>query len=161
MVGVGLLVLRLALAVVFIAHGGNKLFGLFATPAIGPGGLQNTAAYFASVGLEPAFPLAVLSAVFELAGGVLLVFGFLTRWIAAGLAISMSIAIWKVHLHNGFFLNWAGVADRGQGMEYAIVLIAALIGLAFTGAGDLSIDGFNQQSSARAAAGRARLRNKI
>ena len=161
MVGFGMLVLRLALAAIFIAHGGNKLFGLFGGPGIGPGGLSLTAAFFSQIGLQPAFLLATADAVLELAGGVLLIFGFLTRWVSLGLSIAMGIAIWKVHFQFGFFMNWMGAADRGQGMEFSILLIAALLCLAFAGAGELSIDGVNQRSAARDAAGRARLRGKI
>ena len=161
MVGVGLLVLRLALAAVFVAHGGNKLFGLFGGPGIGPGGLSSTAAFFGVVGLNTPFVLAVFDALLELVGGVLLVFGFLTRWVSIALAVSMGVAIWKVHAPWGFFLNWMAAPDRGQGMEYSIVLIAALVCLAFAGGGDVSIDEIHQRSAAREAAGRARLRGKI
>jgi len=73
----------------------------------------------------------------------------------------MGVAIWKVHFQWGFFLNWMAEPSRGNGMEYAIVLIAALICLALSGGGDASIDGINQRSADRDAAGRARLRGKI
>jgi putative oxidoreductase len=161
MVGLGLLVLRLAIAAVFLAHGGNKLFGLFGGPGIGPGGLSTTAAFFTSLGLNPPFVFAVAQAILELVGGVLLIFGFLTRWISIALAVSMGVAIWKVHFRWGFFLNWMGAPDRGQGMEFSIVLIAALVCLALAGGGDASVDGINQRSADRDAAGRARLRGKI
>ena len=161
MVGLGLLVLRLVLAVVFIAHGGNKLFGLFGGPGIGPGGLSMTSAFFATVGLSPSFVLAVTDALLELVGGALLAVGLFTRAVSVLLAIAMGLAIWKVHFQWGFFLNWMAAPGRGQGMEYSIVLIAALICLALSGGGDASVDGLNQRSAARDAAGRARLRGKI
>ena len=62
MVGFGLFVLRLAIAVVFLAHGGNKLFGLFGGPGIGAGGLSVTAAFFAQIGLHPPFLFALIDA---------------------------------------------------------------------------------------------------
>lgn len=161
MVGLGLLVLRLALAVVFVAHGGNKLFGLFGGPGIGPGGLSSTAAFFGTIGLNPPFVLAVVDAVLEFVGGILLVVGFLTRWVSLALAMAMGIAIWKVHFQWGFFLNWMAAPNRGQGVEFSIVLIAALVCLALSGGGDASIDGVNQRAADRNAAGRARLRGKI
>lgn len=161
MVGLGLLVLRLVLAVVFVAHGGNKLFGLFGGPGIGPGGLSSTAAFFGAAGLNPPFVLAVIDGVLELAGGVLLAFGFLTRWVSIALMITSSLLIWKVYAQWGFFMNWMGAPDRGQGMEYSIVLIAVLLCLALSGGGDASIDGVNQRAADRNAAGRARLRGKI
>ena len=161
MVGLGLFVLRLALAVVFLAHGGNKLFGLFGGPGIGAGGLSVTAAFFAQIGLHPPFLFALIDALVEVIGGALLVIGFLTRWAAIALSIAMAVAIWKVHFQWGFFLNWMSAPDRGQGMEFSIVLIAALVCLACAGAGDFSIDGVNERSADRDAAGRARLRNRL
>jgi len=161
MVGLGLLVLRIALAVVFFAHGGNKLFGLFGGPGIGPGGLTSSSAFFDSLGLHPPFLFAVVEAVLELAGSILIAAGFLTRWASAALAIAMMVAMWKVHFQWGFFLNWTGAPDRGHGLEFAFILCFALIALALTGGGDLSIDGRNQRAADRDAAGRARLRNKI
>jgi putative oxidoreductase len=161
MVGLGLLVLRLVLAVVFVAHGGNKMFGLFAGPGIGPGGLSTTAAYFGVLGLNPPFVIAVVDAVLELLGGALLAIGLFTRVVSVALVVSTGIAIWKVHFQWGFFLNWMAAPNRGQGMEFSIVLIAALVCLALSGGGDASVDGINQRSAARDAAGRARLRGKI
>jgi putative oxidoreductase len=161
MVGLGLLVLRVALFVVFFAHGGNKLFGLFGGPGIGPGGLTSASAFFDTLGLQPAFVLAVVESVVEVLGSILILFGFLTRWASATLAISMAIAIWKVHLPWGFFLNWTGAADRGHGVEFALTLLLALVALALTGGGDWSLDGRNQRAADRDAAGRARLRNKM
>jgi putative oxidoreductase len=161
MVGLGLLVLRIALAIVFFAHGGNKLFGLFGGPGIGPGGLTSASAFFETLGLHPAFLFAVVDAVLELAGSVLLALGFLTRWASAALAISMAAAMWKVHLQWGFFMNWTGVPGRGQGIEFALMLCLALVALALTGGGAWSVDGRNQRAADRDAAGRARLPNKL
>jgi putative oxidoreductase len=160
-VGLGLVVLRLALAIVFFAHGGNKLFGLFGGPAIGSGGLTSSSAYFETLGLHPAFLLATIEAVVEVVGSILIGLGFLTRWAAAAIAIGMGVAIWKVHLPWGFFLTWTGEPTRGHGVEFAMVLCLALIALTLTGGGDWSIDGMNQRAADRDAAGRARLRGKM
>ncbi len=116
---------------------------------------------FAAIGLNPSFVLAVADGVVELVGGVLLAFGFLTRWASAALVIVMGVAIWKVNGQWGFFLNWMDAPGRGEGMEFSIVLIAALVCLALAGGGEASIDGINQRSADREAAGRARLRGKI
>jgi putative oxidoreductase len=159
--GLGLAVLRLALAVVFIAHGAHILFGFGAGPAVGTGGLDLTASSFAALGLAPAFPLAVLAGVIETAGGVLLAIGWFTRIAAPLLAVVVAIAIWKAQWAYGFFLNWVGAPDRGQGTEYGIVLLAALICLSLTGAGEWSIDGRREAAHAAQRAGRARLRGKI
>jgi len=159
--GLGIVVLRMALAAVFIAHGANKLFGAFGGPGIGTGGLTNTADFIAHLGLTPPFPLAVLVGLAELLGGALLVIGWFTRWVSIALIITTGIAVWKVHLPSGFFLNWTGASGVGQGMEFSVVLIGALACLALSGGGDFSIDGRRELTSARRAAGRARLRGKV
>ena len=161
MKGLGPVLLRFVLGAVFIAHGANKLFGAWAGPAIGAGGLSGTAALLGTLHLEPAFPLAVLLGVTEFVGGIFLVLGFLARWASLALAISMGVAIWRVHWQFGFFLNWMGVPNRGEGIEYALVLIAALLCMAMTGAGDFSVDGRNARSADAKAMGRARLRGKV
>ncbi|MCC7186409.1 MAG: DoxX family protein, partial [Acidobacteria bacterium] len=159
--GLGLMALRLVLAAVFIAHGANKLFGLWAGPGIGVGGTQHTAQLFAALGLEPNFPLAVLVGTVELLGGVLLAIGWFTRVAAPALIIVMGVAIWKLHAQWGFFLNWMAVPERGQGIELHVVLIGALLCLTLAGAGEWSIDGTREKSAASRAAGRARLRGKL
>lgn len=146
-------VLRLALAAVFIAHGGQKLFGLW-----GGAGLEATAGFFGEMGLNPAFPLAALVATVEFAGGILLALGAFTAYVSAALAIDMLVAIWKVHLANGFFLNWNLVPVQGHGFEYNLVLIAGLACLMLSGPGALSIDAQRASRAAAAAAGRARIR---
>ncbi len=161
MIGLGLVVLRLALATVFIAHGAHILFGLWPGPGIGTGGLDLTSQSFSAIGLTPAFPLAVLVGVIELAGGILLAIGWFTRIAAPLLAIITCVAIWKTQWAYGFFLNWTGVADRGQGYEYSVLLLGALVCLALTGGGEWSIDGRREASHASLQAGRARLRGKL
>jgi putative oxidoreductase len=161
MAGLGLVVLRIALAVVFVMHGSNKLFGMWAGPGVGPGGLQNTAAQYAALGLHPEFLLAVLAGVIQFVGGLLIGVGVLTRWASAALVLYLALGIWKEHVHWGFFLNWIGTPGRGQGVEYSIVLIGALVCLVLAGAGDWSLDGRRAHSRARQAAGRARLRGKL
>jgi putative oxidoreductase len=153
--------LRLVLAAVFIAHGANKLFGLWAGPGIGVGGPQATAQLLAAVGLEPNFPLAVAFGVVELIGGFLLAIGWFTRVAAPALIIAMGVSIWKMHAQWGFFLNWTAAPDRGQGIEFHVVLIGALLCLTLAGSGEWSIDGTREKSAASRAAGRARLRGKL
>ena len=159
--GLGLAVLRLALATVFVAHGAHMLFGLWAGPGIGTGGLDLTAQSFGALGLAPAFPLAVLAGIIETAGGVLLAIGWFTRVAAPALAIVICVAIWKAQWAYGFFLNWLSAGDLGQGYEYSLLLLGALICLSFTGAGEWSVDGQREASRASRQAGRARLRGKL
>src|SRR5262249_10584982 len=88
----GLTALRLAVGAVFVAHGAQKLFGIWGGP-----GLARTATFFASLGLSPAYPLAVLVAGLEFAGGLLLILGGATLWVSLALAAEMAVATWKVH----------------------------------------------------------------
>ncbi len=161
MAGLGLTILRLALAVVFVAHGAHELFGVWGNPGVGPGGLAYTSSVYAGLGLHPEFLLAVLAAVTQLVGGVLLAFGYLTRWAAVAIALYLSVGVWKAHWQWGFFLNWTGAAGRGQGIEYSFALMGALLCLVFTGGGPWSIDGRRASTAASRAAGRARLRGKL
>ena len=89
MAGWGLTVLRIAVGLVFVAHGAQKLFGVF-----GGGGLNGTAAYFANLGLEPAFALALFWGIVEFGCGLLVFLGAYTRWAAFPLAIGMAVAVW-------------------------------------------------------------------
>ena len=149
-------VLRVMVGLTFIAHGAQKLFGIW-----GGAGLAGTGAYFDSIGLSPGFPLAVAVGVTEFGGGLLLVAGALTPFAAGALILTMLGAILKVHLANGFFLNWAITPGQGHGVEYNLVLIAALLSLVFTGPGAFSIDHSRARSAEADALGRARLRSKF
>jgi len=148
----GLTVLRLCVGAVFVAHGAQKLFGVW-----GGAGLDRTASMLAGLGLPYPFPFAVLLGATEFAGGILLMLGGLTQWVAIALAIDMGVAIWKVHYANGFFLT--SNSGRGQGSEYALVLLGALVCLMLTGPGSLSVDDRRDQSAEARARGRARARN--
>ncbi len=146
-------VLRVAIGAVFVAHGAQKLFGVW-----GGGGLAGTAAFFGQLGLTPAYPLAILVGLVEFAGGLMLIAGALTLFAALALAINMAVAIWKVHFANGFFLNWNMVPGQGHGYEFNVALIGALVALMLTGPGALSVDGRRARSAEAEAYGRARLR---
>jgi putative oxidoreductase len=158
MTSLGLALLRLALAAVFVAHGAHEVFGLWTSPGIGSGGLTNTAANLAASGLEPAFLLATVGGIVHLLGGVLLALGALTRYAAAACLIDVGIGIWTIHWKWGWFLNYTGAPGQGQGIEYLVVIAAGLACLLLAGPGDLSIDGRRVSSRESRAAARARLR---
>lgn len=141
----GSAVLRVAVGTIFVAHGAQMLFGVW-----GGLGLSGTAAFMGQLGLGPGFPLALLVALVELVGGLMLIIGAFALFAALALAIVMGVAIWKVHLAAGFFLP--------AGYEYNIVLLGALISLMLTGPGAFSIDGRRARSAEAEAYGRARLR---
>jgi putative oxidoreductase len=154
----GLLVLRLTLACVFVAHSMHKLFGFWAGPGVGPGGLPATAAHLASVGLQGGTAMAILAGGVQLLGGALVGVGLLTRYAASALLGYVIIGIWKEHFRWGLFLNWSGAQGRGNGLEYSIVLIGALVCLILAGSGRWSFDGRRAAHAESRAMGRARLR---
>ena len=143
--------LRLCVGAVFLAHGAQKLIGVWGGP-----GLSGTSALLAQFGLPTgyAYPAAIVLGAIELIGGGLLVLGGLTRTVALLLAIDLGIFVWKVHYLNGFFLN----SPRGQGVEYSLVLIGALLCLMLGGPGAFSVDEWRNSSAEALRAGRARAR---
>jgi putative oxidoreductase len=155
----GLLVLRLALAAVSVAHGAHTLFGSMGGPGsgVGPGGVEQTALQYAAMGL-PGYALAVLAGLAQLLGGALLGVGYLTRWAALTLAGLTAILAWKSQAPWGFFMNWVLEPGRNHGVEFSIVLIAAFVCIALAGGGDWSFDGRRSRRQSYVAAGRARLR---
>jgi putative oxidoreductase len=157
-ISLGLLALRLSLAAVLVGHGLHALFGIGAGPGIGPGGLSAVGEAFSHAGIEPGFLMAVIAAIIQLGGGLLIGTGYLTRYAAVAALGYLVVVAWKVHLMWGFFLNWGVDATRGHGVEFTIALAGGLVCLALTGAGDVSIDGMRTSRAQSRALGRARLR---
>lgn len=114
----GLLILRVSLGAIMIAHGYHKVFG----------GLHKHASFVASLGM-PAW-LGYLSAGVEFLGGILLVVGLITRIAALAVCVNMCVAIFKVELHRGLV----------GGYEFPLALAAMAFALIFTGAGPISAD---------------------
>jgi putative oxidoreductase len=160
MTAAGLLVLRLTVAIVLIAHGAHELFGAFAGPGVGRGGLTNAAAFVASLGLKPAFPLAVAFGILQLAGGILLAVGWFTRPTAVVLGAYLAVMIFRDSARWGFFLNWMLDRTRGHGLEFTLLIAGGVAALALAGAGEWSIDGWRASTAQSRAAGRARLRGR-
>ena len=120
--------LRIGAGVIFAAHGAQKLFGWF-----GGYGLEGTARWMASIGLEPGMLMATLAGSAEFFGGLLLIIGLLVRPAALLLTATMVIAIATVHLQNGLFL-------ANNGYEFGLALLVISVGLVFRGAGSFSAD---------------------
>jgi len=160
MLPAGLLLLRVVVGVVLAVHGAHDLFGVFESPAIGHGGLSTRSAEMASFGLFPPMLFAVVVTVVQLGGGLLLIVGAFARWAALAVAISEGLLLWRDAARWGFFLNWTSDPVRGQGMEFLLVIVAALVCLFLTGPGAWSVDGFRRREAATRASARARLRTK-
>ena len=126
------LAMRLFLAVVFFAHGAQKVLGWF-----GGHGARATIQGFSKMGLPPAVTVLVMAA--EFGGAILLFLGFLTRLAAIGIGCLMVAAVLMVHSKVGFFMNWAG-NQKGEGFEYHLLAIAIAVALLITGGGAFSVD---------------------
>jgi putative oxidoreductase len=129
---VALTILRVVLGVVFLAHGSQKMLGLF-----GGFGFHATMGFFTHMGM-PA-PVALLIICTEFFGGLGLIVGLLTRIASLGIAGLMIGAIFMVHLQNGFFMNWMGT-QKGEGFEYHLLALAIAAALLLRGAGAFSLD---------------------
>jgi putative oxidoreductase len=116
-----LLILRVVVGVVFMAHGAQKLFGAFGGPGL------------AGV-VQMLGPIGYLVTIGEFFGGLGLVAGILPRFSAASIIVIMLGAIGMVHGKVGFFMNWAG-QQAGEGYEYHLLAISALLPIVIAGSG--------------------------
>ncbi|GFM59009.1 quinol oxidase [Pseudomonas cichorii] len=126
--GYGLTVLRIIVGIIFIAHGSQKLFGAF-----GGYGLEGTAQFMASQGLNPGYLMALLSGSVEFFGGLAVLIGLLARPAALGLSVLLLVAIFSVHIGNGLFM-------ANNGYEFALALLGGSIAILIEGAGKFSAD---------------------
>jgi len=129
------LILRLTLAAVFFPHGAQKVFGWF-----GGYGLSATYGFFTQkMGIPGIF--AALDIAAEFLGPIGLFFGFLARGAAFGIFCVMATAVWMVHRHTGFFMNWSGTLPAGkEGFEFHLLALALCLAVMVRGAGALSVD---------------------
>ena len=126
-------ILRLVLGVIFFAHGAQKMLGWF-----GGYGFTGTMGFFTGMLHIPAV-FAFLAIAAEFFGGLGLIFGLLTRVASFGVSCNMIVAVAMVHGQFGFWMNWTG-AQKGEGYEYHLLLLAASALLMIRGAGAASVD---------------------
>lgn len=118
----GALLLRLALGVMFLAHGLLKL--LVFTPA-------GTVKFFESIGFPG--PLAYVTMAAEIAGGLLLISGFKARWVALAL-VPLLLGAAIPHIPNGWVFS-----APGGGWEYPVFLAAAALAQFLLGNGAFAL----------------------
>lgn len=119
-----ILILRIAVGVVFAAHGGQKLFMM---------GFDGVADFFGMLGIPLPMVAAIGVTLVELVGGIALILGLGTRYVAGLLTLDMLVALVLVHLPNGIFVSEGGY-------ELVLVLAAAALFFSLSGPGAWSVD---------------------
>ena len=128
------LLARLALGVVIFPHGAQKLFGWF-----GGYGFNGTMGFLTGAAGLP-YIIALLVILIEFFGALFLIAGFATRLAALGI-IGNFVGVVLTSLSNtGFFMNWSSQANKGEGLEYFILLFGLAIIALVAGGGRASID---------------------
>jgi putative oxidoreductase len=122
-----MLILRIVLGAIFVAHGAQKLFGTF--DGIG---LEGTSKMVEGLGFGNAYSIALIWACIEFIGGIFLILGILARGSAFAIALTMLIRLWKINIMYGFFI-------QNGGIEYGLLIIGACIPLILMGGGSWSV----------------------
>lgn len=125
---IALPLLRVTLGLTLFPHGCQKLFGWF-----GGMGFEKFTDVFDKMGWHPAVFWVALVGLTESVGGLLLAFGFLTRFAAAAVVIFMINACWATGHRGGFF--WTA-----GGMEYSLLIGVVALVFLIKGAGRFSVD---------------------
>jgi len=120
-----MVVLRLAIGVVFLAHGVKHFRNR-----------QKTMDWAASIGLKSPTLQWTFMTFAEIGIGIGFLAGLVTSFAAAGLVAMMLGAFWTVHRFAGFWIT----ARPDEGYEYVLVLVAAAIAVALLGPGEWSVD---------------------
>jgi putative oxidoreductase len=130
------LIARLALGIVVFPHGAQKLLGWF-----GGYGFEGTMGFLTGQAGLP-YIIALLVILIEFFGALLLITGFASRVAAFAILVNFAGVVITTHLHNGFFMNWYSEANKGEGLEYFILLFGLSLIVLIAGGGKASIDGF-------------------
>lgn len=129
----GLLLLRVAIGVIFIAHGLQKAFGWW-----GGGGIDGFKTALSDAGYQHAGLLTYVGAGAQIVAGVLLVLGLFTPLAAAGAL---------AYLVNSLFTVFSAQRQDGyisvlgpDGAEYLVILVAAVAAIILAGPGRYGFD---------------------
>lgn len=119
--------LRIVTALIFMAHGTQKILGFPAPPESGQ---------------PPLLSLSGIGGLMELVGGFFILIGLFTRPVAFLLAGEMAVAYWMFHAPRSFYpvLN---------GGDAAILYCFVFLLLVFTGPGAWSVDGARSEADKR------------
>ena len=131
--------LRLIIGFGFVYHGFPKLFSA--------AGHDMFVGMLQSIGVPAAGMMAWAVGSVELLGGIALIAGAFVSIASVLLIINMLVAMFSVHLPNGFnFMHITGMTDAGPvfgmpGYEVNLLYIAGLLALFLRGPSHLSVDG--------------------
>jgi putative oxidoreductase len=114
------LVLRVALGVVLIAHGWPKLRNL-----------KQTAQSFDAMGFKPGRLFGTLAALLEVFGGIALIIGLFTTWFAALFMLQFIVIL---------FWKWFKKMPLVGGWELDLLIFAGVFALFALGGGAFSLD---------------------
>ena len=131
----GLFIIRVFFGLAIASHGVQKL-----SSAFGGYGIQKTGGFFETIGFRPGAVFATAAGLSEFGGGLLITIGLFTPIGAAAVLAAMLVAIFSVHIKNGF-------SAAGNGIELPFLYAVAAIGIALTGGGAISLDGVTGWSS--------------
>ena len=118
-----MLPIRIAVGLVFLMHGGQKLFVF---------GLAGTADIMDKLGIPLPVAAAAIVITVELLGGLAILLGMFTRIAGALLAFEMVVAILVARIHGGFFAPY--------GYEFELTLLMASLTFAIGGPGGKSLE---------------------
>ena len=125
---------RLALGIVVFPHGAQKLLGWF-----GGYGFDGTMGFLTGTAGLPSV-IALLVILIEFFGAIFLITGFATRLAAIGILGNFIGVVVTSNLNNGFFMNWYAQQNKGEGLEYFILLFGLAIISLIAGGGRASAD---------------------
>lgn len=114
---------RIVVGFTFFTHGGQKLLGWFGGSQVGIASLLGAAG------------------IIEFLGGLAIVLGLGTRYVAFVLSGQMAVAYWYRHVGNGGLWHWE------NGGELAAVYCLTFLAMSVVGGGDFSIDGLRKGRS--------------
>jgi len=130
----GIFIIRVMFGLAIASHGAQKLSSWF-----GGYGIRKTGGFFEALGFRPGTLFATAAGLSEMGGGLLIAVGLFTPVGAAAVLSAMLVAMFSVHVKNGFFA-------ANNGIELPFLYAVAAVGIALAGPGAISIDsmlGFN------------------
>ncbi len=115
-----LILLRISLAIIFLAHSAVRI-------------ANGSIWQFGDFMTDKGFPYGIIwvfgITVFEIIGGILLLFGYFTKIISGGFILLLLVGIMLIHINLGWFVGEHGTG----GIEYSFILIIAFLVVASAG----------------------------